>query len=222
MTDNQPLSVVEYNETASRLGAPLLSRGVVVLLHGMYTPAHWHGEVTPVLNLAGFTVVPVYFGFLTWEVFHLWTESTLERIVTVDLDRKLHAFRREIAAYGFALVGHSFGTLVIRWALESSAEIRPKAVILVGSIIRRDFDWARICARNGILGIRHERSQRDRWVWIAPCFIRNAGRSGVRGFLRPCSQLTEVNRDVNTHGILTAGFCDREWVPYLSSIFRVI
>ncbi|HUP62806.1 MAG TPA: hypothetical protein VNA69_20565 [Thermoanaerobaculia bacterium] len=89
------------------------------------------------------------------------------------------------------VIAHSFGTYLFGKLLEKAPATRHDRVVLVGSILPRDFDWMAIWQRAAarwkpFRSIRNEHSARDFVVGFAGRFRLFAGRcgtSGLYGFL---------------------------------------
>jgi hypothetical protein len=78
--------------------------------------------------------------------------------------------------------GYSFGTYIVAYSLLYFEQIKLDKVILCGSILPEDFDWALIFRRDQVGHVRNEYGAKDFWAGIVKHFVRGAGDTGRRGF----------------------------------------
>jgi hypothetical protein len=103
----------------------------------------------------------------------------------------VHRFRSELQLLALQeprsridLIGHSFGTHVIGWALwglREATDINVNTVILAGSVLRSGFNWSRL------IGVRVQRvvndcGTRDRILLLSQFFVLFTGMAGRTGF----------------------------------------
>jgi hypothetical protein len=107
--------------------------------------------------------------------------------------RKLLAYfkkvRMEMVASGYGdrpdVIAHSFGTWLLSQVLisdQSDDPIRVARVILTGSIVRPDFDWADLVRSDRVEAVLCHQAENDVPARFAHWFIRGTGPSSVRGF----------------------------------------
>jgi acyl phosphate:glycerol-3-phosphate acyltransferase len=102
-----------------------------------------------------------------------------QRIATRRLARRL----RDGAARGQPdIVAHSFGAWLVGHALAGDADLRVGRVILVGSVLRPDFDWGPLIAGGRVEAVLNHHGRRDLWARASHYFIPDSGPSGHRGF----------------------------------------
>lgn len=80
------------------------------------------------------------------------------------------------------LAAHSFGTWIAGYAMLKFEDIRFDKLILCGSILPCDFDWATLFARDQVARVRNECGWKDPWPQRAGRLIARMGRSGSQGF----------------------------------------
>jgi serine/threonine-protein kinase len=83
------------------------------------------------------------------------------------------------------VIAHSLGTWLLGHALTRNRDLQVGRVILAGSILRPDFDWAALRASGQVEQVLNHRGDHDRWVPIAHYVISDSGPSGTSGFLCP-------------------------------------
>ena len=81
-----------------------------------------------------------------------------------------------------SVVAHSLGSWILGYALLKYEDVRIDKVILAGSILPRDFDWATIFARDQVSTVRNECGQKDPWPSWAGRFVARTGTAGSKGF----------------------------------------
>jgi len=80
------------------------------------------------------------------------------------------------------VIAHSLGTWLIGHALQWNPSLVVGRVILTGSILRPDFDWAALIARRQVEAILNHYGTKDFWARVAHYVIPDSGPSGRRGF----------------------------------------
>ncbi len=78
-----------------------------------------------------------------------------------------------------SVVAHSLGTYIVAAAMDKY-ELRFDRIIFSGSIVYRDFPWSNFTQQFG--SVLNDYGRRDFWAWVARCFVRDSGPSGVKGF----------------------------------------
>ncbi len=157
----------------------IMSRRVVLSLHGIRTRGEWQKSLTSDLNEAGFVHVPLDYGFAR-ALKLLWPPSRRRQVIW---------FRNEYAAAvrghpgrDLSVIAHSLGTYLVTTAIDLFPEIVFSRVVLCGSIVRRDFPWTAIVERGQVGSVLNERGGRDIWSATIGWFVQDAGSSGVDGF----------------------------------------
>jgi hypothetical protein len=125
------------------------------------------------------------------------------------------------------LVGHSFGTHVIGWALEglpTKSSIAIHTVILAGSVLRADFPWRDLIGQR-VGRLANDCGVKDRVLWLSQAFVLFTGMAGFTGFSGATSVVCRNRYSQIDHG---GYFCDRvsgkpddtymrtNWLPLLT------
>jgi pimeloyl-ACP methyl ester carboxylesterase len=85
------------------------------------------------------------------------------------------------------IIAHSFGTLLTGWVLKSFPGVKARRIVLVGCVLREDFNWLDIYTRktNAFDAIRNEWTNQDSVVKLAGLIRRRIpdfGQAGLTGF----------------------------------------
>lgn len=85
------------------------------------------------------------------------------------------------------IIAHSFGTFLTGWVLKSFPGVKSRRIVLVGCVLREDFDWLDIYTRKtkAFEAIRNEWTKQDSVVRLAGLIRRRIpdfGQAGLTGF----------------------------------------
>ena len=166
-----------------------LARSVpwVLVLHGMNTLGAWQEQLSWLVATTYGRSVPVLihkYGRVRPGVLF---RSRHQRLAAGLMERILEAAgEREQNRLGPRpdVIAHSFGTLLLARALESTHDLKIGRLILVGSILPPTFDWSHLQNRGQVDQVLNVCGSRDRWVPLAEYIIPDSGPSGSRGFAR--------------------------------------
>jgi len=167
------------------IGTPTRDVRWVLALHGMNTRGPWQEDFNWMLSRAyGYSVpVAIYkYGVVRPGAILRFRQRQL----TKSLLQKIKRLSGESFGSGFGgvpdVIAHSFGTWLIGHALESDPRLRVGRMILVGCILRPDFDWRPLFERGQVDRVLCHYSTGDFWGRIAHYIIPDSGPSGRRGF----------------------------------------
>ena len=188
-------------------------RKVVISLHGIRTRGLWQKDLSPLLSEQGWIYYPLDYGWF----------SVLFFVPGFLRKRKISWFRdcyREIQnRYPDvvpSIIAHSFGTWIVCKAISKFPNLRFDKVILVGSIVPVQFDWATIYQRNQVTTVRNDIGRRDVWARFSKWFAWGTGSSGFGGFSQKADFLKE--REFLEYDHSSAFGYDHylgEWIPFL-------
>jgi len=163
----------------------------VVAIHGMNTSGAWEEAFSWTFSTTWGRSVPVAlykYGIVIAGVMMIWRRHRLQR----NLRTKLATLRDEAHTRGFDgnpdVIAHSFGTWLfghlIRDELkrDPAERLRFGRVILVGCILRPDFDWKQVKSVGIIEDVLNHYGTVDNVVPWAHVSIWDSGPSGRRGF----------------------------------------
>ena len=157
----------------------------MLLLHGMNTSGLWQGRFLWLLGCSYGRMIPVApykYGKVRLGAFIPW----LQRRHMRNLIDHIREFAGEAVDGGFGgrpdVIAHSFGTWLLGHALRKNPDLNVGRVILLGSILRTDFNWSELEKRGQVEAVLNHYGTRDFWAWIARFAIPDSGPSGHQGF----------------------------------------
>jgi pimeloyl-ACP methyl ester carboxylesterase len=186
---------------------------VVFSLHGIKTRGKWQKDVVPLLNAAGFTVVPPDFGNF----------RAVQLLMAGSRAKKIDWFREEytrqcdrIHCERPSIIAHSFGSYLVAEALDKYREMKFDRVILCGAIVRRGYPWDEIAARGQVRAVLNQYGGNDIWARVVEWGVPDAGQSGLRGFDKPAKCLVQQRQEKFAHSDYFYDLNYREnWIPFL-------
>ena len=108
-----------------------------------------------------------------------------QRALTCGLAARIRRLSGDTEQSGFGgvpdVIAHSLGTWLLGHALQTYPNLRVGRVILTGSILRPDFDWASLIP-NQVEAVLCHTATNDFWARIAHYIIPDSGPSGRCGF----------------------------------------
>ncbi len=156
-----------------------------VVIHGMNTRGPWQEDFAWGLSDSFGHSIPQYiykYGLIRIGVL-------LKRVQNreiQELAEKLRALSSTLAGSHAGtkpdIIAHSFGTWLISHVLRDNPDISIGRLILLGCIVRPDFDWQELIDRNQVEYILNHCAGKDIWVGISHFTIPDAGPGGRRGF----------------------------------------
>jgi len=190
---------------------------ILLSIHGVESDGSWQDQIDPSFHgIAGFLHRKYRFGR-----FPFYKTSSTE------------ACEKEIVAFGKAwdevylatkivpsVIAHSFGTYIVCRSLLRFSSISFDRLILCGSIVDRDFDWAFLIKQGRVRAVLNEKSGQDTIVakFRSPTLcklIEGSGPSGLDGF----SQAVVVERDnpkfMHSDAFILRSHCDLFWRPFV-------
>jgi pimeloyl-ACP methyl ester carboxylesterase len=116
-----------------------------------------------------------------------------------------------------SIIAHSFGTYITGYAMLKYEDIRVDKVILCGSILPKDFDWATLIAREQVNFVKNEYGVNDFWAKVVQRFIPRTGDSGYSGFQIVSSTVRQKRFEYFRHSdFFRRGHFETYWLPFLS------
>jgi len=164
----------------------------VLVLHGMNTKGTWQEELSWLISRSYRHMVPVAiykYGEIRQGVFFRWRQRQLRDKVIAKI--KVLCGQSDDAGYGPRpdVIAHSFGTWLIAHALQHDKDVRIGRLILLGSVVRPDFDWQSLIGAGQVEAVLNHGATRDEWVPLAQWFIPDAGAGGIHGFPSPVTNI---------------------------------
>jgi hypothetical protein len=182
----------EGPKTRTAFRAPGGSRDIewMVVVHGMNTRGPWQEELSWRLsNKFAYSAPVLIYKYGEVRVGALF--GFRHRALVKTLGRRVRSAVYFAQSFGRGptadVVLHSFGTLLFARLLDDPEfqDLRFGRVILAGSIVRPDHDWARHVRSGRVEAILNHCGGRDSTVKLAPLAIPGSGPSGRQGFSDP-------------------------------------
>ena len=199
-------------------------RPALMFVHGLPL---WRGPTTGWATYCSSSVIaacaePSFFGYSRWSGLAalLWPHG---RVASRLAREFLAAYERCRAAHGVpSVIAHSLGSYLVAQALsEHPGEVAFRGVVLFGSLVRPDYDWASAIARGQVPArrLRNEVGLHDwplRWAQLLGRAGYPYGPAGLEGFTRVPGR-PSINHPyagaANAQGL--ARYCQEVWLPFL-------
>jgi formylglycine-generating enzyme required for sulfatase activity len=202
---------VEINVGAHVDSSPATQQ-LVLLIHGIRTHAVWQNRVQRIIGDNKQTiVVPIRYGY--FDAFQFWCPVfTRAKVIKKVLKRYDDSLQR-YASPQVSIIAHSFGTYAISKIIEQNARIRLNRLLLCGSIVPEDFDWALYDKR--VNEIVNDIGTRDIWPVLAKATTWGYGASGTFGFGNPF--VHDRFHDYYHSDFFNSKFVHRYWAPFIKN-----
>ncbi len=189
---------------------------VIAIIHGIRTTASWAEAVKHVFETAddgstkitGVEAVPLRYGRL--DLLRFWLPGPTRRKPITTVSTAL----RNLQGPGITLsvLAHSYGTYIVSKILAEDSDIKIKRLILCGSIVDGDYNWA---LRKGLAELPlNDCSPRDILPLFAKCASWGYGASGTEGFRGAGARNRYHPRGHSEY--LEESFARRYWKPFFA------
>lgn len=157
----------------------------VLTLHGMNTRGSWQEEFSWLVSRSYRRMVPV--AIYKYGIIRSGAVLKFrQRALTMQLVSRIRRLEGETEESGFGkrpdVIAHSFGTWLLGHALKKEKSLRVGRVILLGCILRPDFDWSGLIKSGQVEAVLNHHATNDFWAAISHYFIPDSGPSGRLGF----------------------------------------
>jgi hypothetical protein len=201
--------------------------GWVIALHGIRSRGPWQEELQWLLGQMYGRTVP----FRNWKYGRISIRVVvphLRRRLTAKFTREVRARREqlrtrhpEIAFRPPDVIAHSFGTWIVAHALQEDESLQLGRLILVGSIIRPDWDWSPYIERGQVSAVLNYAAGQDWVVRLAAPVISDAGPSGYIGFTGRQDSVENILSPAGGHGFAFEEerlevVWEKYWQPFLT------
>jgi pimeloyl-ACP methyl ester carboxylesterase len=201
--------------------------GWVIAIHGVRTRGAWQEQLQWLIDREYRVSVP----FRNWK----YGKITSAALIPSRQRALVHRFVDDVRKAENDLTGvfagtsvppadvvaHSFGSWIVAHALQAEPELRLGRLVLVGSILRPNWDWETPLGRGQIQAVLNYCGDRDLPVKVTERGIPDSGPSGVHGFTSTDPRVVNVLRPGGRHspafeeGVLVPTFEDA-WQPFLA------
>lgn len=195
-------------------GAEDTSRHLVMLVHGINTRAQWMSTIKPVLVSNGLIVEATSYGKFGVPRFILpfaWLrKGAVERVAqAIATAQMLHQPTK------MSVISHSFGTYVISQILADYPQFKWHRIIFCGSVVRDDYRLDRSLQRFDP-PLLNEVGSEDFLPALAESVSWGYGSVGSNGY-NAVGVDTRWHSGLRHSDFLTAAFCQKFWLPFLTS-----
>jgi pimeloyl-ACP methyl ester carboxylesterase len=216
---DSPLSEDHYVRQAADTRDP----SWVVLLHGMNTMGDWQQAFGWLIAQEYGYAVPVQihkYGIVRPGAIFVPRLRQLRNQVIGVIRSSLADMVRSGRSERPDVMAHSLGTLLITEALLHDPTLRIGRLILIGSIVRPDFDWAKVMGGGQVDAVLCHCAGADVPVAFAHYIIPGSGPSGRRGFNDRDRVVHRTELGLGHSAFFAAGVMPRMmkdvWGPFLT------
>jgi len=199
---------------------PEFTPPLVMSIHGIRTHAEWQNTLSETLSAAGIQFRNRRFGYYPVASFvrdaknqkHVddfvtWYQQAVAAARKVNLDDP---------SARPSIIGHSFGSFVVGYAMLKYPEIKFDKIIFCGCILPPDFDWHTLFVRDQVARVRNECGGKDIWAASAKYFVRGTGAAGRTGFGGLSNRCRDEFYDYQKHSdFFTPNHIEQTWLPFL-------
>lgn len=197
------------------------AKGVVIPIHGIRTYADWMPHLSLLASASGWAIAPYIYGYK--EVTVLRNEK--EKRAIIEGFRDWISIIKQNFDGPISIIAHSFGSYIIGRYLIEAKDITANfdAVILCGSILNKNYNWATYFATAKIGYVLNIISEEDEWVKFLPeggvKFIAEdklLGKAGCDGFNYQGKRMIQIRSTLLTHNnIIKTDIINGQWLPFL-------
>jgi hypothetical protein len=197
---------------------------IIITVHGIRTFGQWQNKFlnliedhSPHINVFNYTYG--YFSVLAFLI------PPLRWLIVKNFRRELLSICEKSPDATIDIIGHSFGTHLIAWAIHSTEpNTRPKIrnIILAGSVLKSNFDWSHLFSSGHIKRVINDCGINDNVLIINQLFVLFTGMAGRLGF-QGMTGKNLINRYfIGGHSlyfedgnVLSEKFMKEHWIPIL-------
>jgi len=157
---------------------------ILITVHGIHTAGVWQVSLTEAVTELDSDVVKMNFKAPYISALRLLFPRIRSSLVDA-FSRDLDALIRQHPDGDFFFFGHSFGTFILAEKLRMMEPVnspRIKAVVLAGSVLRRDFPWVDIKKNLNLPLVVNDCGIKDFPLILSEIFAPGLGMAGKKGF----------------------------------------
>ncbi len=194
----------------------------MLVLHGMNTRGGWQEQFAWVAATTYIRAVPVFvykYGVFRLGVTSRWRQRQQTRRLVTRITALADASEQQLGRRPDVLA-HSFGTWLLAHALLDNPGLQVGRVILLGSIVRPDFDWRPLLDRGQVEAVLNHFSPDDGTVRLAQLGIWDSGPAGSCGANAGTGAINHVTPGLRHSDYFRAehltSLYDEVWRPFLT------
>jgi hypothetical protein len=194
-------------------GGRLLNEHSLLILHGMNSRGEWFDRLKSTLDAGDIIHTPVYFEKVGWLM--LLKHRELGGPLIDQVEKAYQELKNSRPKNQISVIAHSYSSLVLMKLLDTKPEITFNRVILVGSILPRDYEFEHLMPNN-IKKLLNECGAKDYCPVIAKTCVADAGSSGTY-FFNSSNEFIE-NRRHRSHShssMLKSPDLVKEWLQFI-------
>lgn len=211
----------------SELFMNVTHRRVLISVHGIRTFGQWQERLARLLKERDPDALTIsyHYGFFSVLAFLF---PPLRFIEVQRFRKRLLRILASEASSEVSLVGHSFGTHLIGWALAKGIPpgVPPvRRILLAGSVLRSTFDWHDLIERGIVSSVVNDCGIDDNVLLLSQFFVLFTGMAGRLGFSGPTGNelINRFFRGGHSHYFLDSRgkpsdeFMAVHWLPILAN-----
>jgi CheY-like chemotaxis protein len=213
---------VEWLKRSKKSHHRVAGKKVIVTVHGISTAGQWQIDLEESIPKTDPNIICEKF-----EYYHI---SALKLLSNKQKDKLYKSFSSEIDVLfksypdsEFYFFGHSFGTYLLGYKLLSMKfQNSPKimAVILAGSVLKRDFPWCQLKQELNIELIINDCGIKDKALLFSEIFVPKLGMAGRTGFytFKAGSVVNRFHDGGHSFFAESKTFYSEYWLPVLDGL----
>lgn len=194
---------------------------MVISIHGIRTHARWQKELAEILadRHIRFRLYDYDFFGIAKFLLETFRKKKIEQFY--DYYQKVIAENRELLDPSDytkrpSIIAHSFGSYIVGYCMQKYRDVKFDKIILCGSILPNDFDWATIIGRDQANFIRNECGLKDFWCGIVEKIVPKTGSSGKNGFNFVATNFAQEHFEYYEHSDYFHRYhIEKQWLPFL-------
>lgn len=224
--DEQDLNIIHRVYSYRNFVERNKRRGLLIVIHGLWTRAKWLSNLIPAANQQGWMVAPFIYDNPTDLLF-----SKEKRMSVIEQFREwMSDLKQRYNPDNISIVAHSFGTYVITKFLDLQKDSEHcyydiDTIMLTGGIINPDYDWNPILNRNvgRLVNITTGNDDTVKYMpntdWKKLVGMDTLfGQCAIKGFGAVNKNLDNVRQDILTHtNIFKMDFINQIMLPTLNA-----
>jgi len=194
---------------------------LVISIHGIRTYARWQKKLAEILadHQIRFKLYDYDFFGIPKFLLETFRKKKIEQFY--DYYHSVLAENRELLDPSDytkrpSIIAHSFGSYIVGYCMQKYRDVKFDKVILCGSILPNDFDWATIIGRDQANFIRNECGLKDIWCGIVEKIVPKTGSSGKNGFNFFATNFIQEHFEYYEHSdYFHRNHIENQWIPFL-------
>jgi hypothetical protein len=155
---------IEKEEIYKRIGPSRRDVKWIIFIHGMNTRGEWQENLSFHLSNIFFKSIPIY--IYKYGMVRLSSVMRCRQRRLIDtFYKKYKEAQRAVAVEKPGskpdIIAHSFGTWLVGHMLTKYKDVKVGRIILIGSILRPDFDWEKLIKREQVEAVFNHAGTKD-------------------------------------------------------------